>query len=671
MICKLSDLVGILPFYYNWIGEKKEVSFETKLKIISAIGFDIDESLSYWIEYFETYPWKKFLEPVYVVEKLSPIFFVYQKQGVNCRFEVEISPFEELGIKAEKLKLFFSLDKLRVVKQKKLNNQTYFKYSVSIPPLSIGYYKMHVYSDKFSAESLLIVIPEECYTAFENKTLVIHCNIWSLRGSEREGDFSHVKKIAEHVNLSGGFISINPLHLNDPEDILGISPYSAVSRQFKTPLYLSICPVNEENQRFFEYNKAWKEKIKCLSDLFSSTDQDKEFVEYKNSLCPALRQDLKYFAVFCFLREKFGKNWQSWDERLRNFDTVILDKIYNENQKDVVFYEYLQWLIEKDLQQIDNLCSDLGFGSVKSSFDVWSNQELYALTAEYGAPPDDFNPKGQKWGFPAIIPFKLKEKAYLPFIKILRANMKTKLLRIDHALGLFRAFWIPEGDTAQDGAYVKYPWKDLLGIVLLESHLNKTGVIGEDLGTTEEWMREELIKRKIQSWKVFYFEKDFSGFKKSDLYLKNSLCSITTHDLPTFVGYWKCKDIKLRKEFSIFDESQFKKALLERQRDKEEIIKLLKTEGLLYEEKFNIEEILLAIVKFLAKTQSRYLLLYLEDILFVEEQTNFPGTITEHPNWQRKLPLTVDEILKSPIFKKIFSILKETGRIFLWSFLLL
>jgi len=264
-------------------------------------------------------------------------------------------------------------------------------------------------------------------------------------------------------------------------------------------------------------------------------------------------------------------------------------------------------------------------------------------------------------GFPPLIPFRLREKAYMPFIKLLKANMKTKLLRIDHALGLFRAFWIPEGTTPYEGAYIKYHWKDLLGIITLESQINKTGVIGEDLGTAEEWMKEELIKRKICSWKVFYFEKGPYGYKPSSFYPEDALCSITTHDLPTLKGFWEGKDIQLRKQFSIFDEQQFENAFAERQQDKGKIITLLKEEGLL-EEEAPIDKLLVAIIKFLAKTQSKYLLLYPEDMLLMEEQTNFPGTVTEYPNWQRKLPLSFDEIMKLPIFKEITTILTEAGR---------
>ncbi len=678
LICRLSDLVGILPSYYNYKGERIDISLETKTGLISSMGFRLDkEILIKWINYFDSYPWKNSVEPVYVIEPGSTIH-IYLKENQHVDY-IEIVPFKDSGNESEPMFLHLNSEALHKDECRIFENGTYFKYNVSIPLLSIGYYKMCLFSKEFNKESLLIVVPENCFIPFQNKTWGLHCNLWSLRGDKREGDFSHLKYISKYVDGKGGFISINPLHLNDPNDLYGISPYSSISRQFKTPLYISRCPVREKDEKFFNYSNVWQDKMRALRTEFelfyknyiNEPQKVNNFIDYKNKLHPLIREDLKSFSIFCFLREELGKNWQNWEQKFRKPEKESIDRIYQENEKEVLFYQYLQWLIDEEIDSFKqyNLCMDIAFGSIKSSFDVWINQEIYALSSEHGAPPDDFNPNGQKWGFPPVIPFKLKDQAYIPFIKLLKCNMNSSLLRIDHALGLFRAFWIPEDSNPEQGAYVKYPWKDLLGIIALESQLNRTGVIGEDLGTAEEWMKNELIKRKICSWKVFYFEKDGSAYKSSHLYPVDALCSITTHDLPTLRGFWNARDIKLRKQFSIFNESQVEEALSERQRDKEKIINLLNNEGLIKElqnlpdnSKSEMEELLFAIIKFLANTQSRYFLMYPEDLLFMEEQANFPGTIMEYPNWQRKLPVTVDEIIKLPILKEVEAILKEAGR---------
>lgn len=677
LICKLSDLAGIIPSYINYRGEEIEVPLDTKAKILSAMGFSIDEeSLSYWIEYFENYPWKNFLEPVYVTDSYSSVIYIYLKNKDKKEISIEISPFTELGQEGKKLVFSFYPDSLTIAEQKILKDEVYCKYSIPLK-LPAGYYRMQIFSGRNKGESLLIVAPKECFSSFNGKTWGIHCHLWSLRGREREGDFSHLKEIAEYVSSRGGYVSIDPLHLNDPEDLMAISPYSALSRQFKTPLYISFCPVQERNPHIFDYPYVWCEKIKLLREEFEkfynkeylkNSEKASAFLSYKKNLPPVIQKDLKYFAVFCFLREKYGKEWYKW-ENFRIPDEKSLEMFYFQNEKEMLFYEYLQWLVNEEINELKSykLCLDLGFGSIKTSFDVWSNQQLYALSAEYGAPPDSFNPNGQKWGFPPWIPYKLKEQGYLPFIKILRSNMNASILRIDHALGVFRGFWIPEGCSPVEGAYVRHPWNDMLGIIALESQINKTEIIGEDLGTAEEWMRQELIKRKICSWRVFYFEKDLHGFKSPDFYPVNAVCSITTHDLPTLKGFWLGRDIELRKELSIFDEIQAEQAIKERQHDKDKIIEMLRCESL--QKNFQIssdffyEEILLNIIRLLSETPSRYLLLYLEDLLLLKEQTNLPGTTLQYPNWQRKLPLTVKEILNLPRLRKIEEILKEGDRI--------
>ncbi|MCX8034430.1 MAG: 4-alpha-glucanotransferase [Thermodesulfovibrio sp.] len=667
LINNLSDLVQILPYYYNYKGEKISIPLETKIEIISSMGIEItEESLIHWIEYFEQYQWKNLTEPVYVTGKPYQIF-IYSEKNTNNSLEIEILPYEEIGYVGQKIHLTIDLSNSSLVERKTLGNEVYFKYCLALPELPIGYYKLKVLLKNKESESLLIIVPHESFTCFHNKTWGFHINLWSIRGKNIEGDFSHLKDLAQYINNLGGFVSINPLHFNDPEDTYGISPYSAISRQFKTPLYLPDIEIEEKNKEFFEYYKIWTEKMEKLRKKFKAPDENSEiraFQEYKKNLPPLIREDLKCFAVFCFLREKIGKNWLTWEDRLKNPDKKTIDTIYLDNFREVLFYEYLQWLVDKELESLKNynLCLDLGFGSIKSSFDVWINKEIYALNAQHGAPPDEFNPKGQKWGFPPIIPFKLKENRYLPFIKIVRANMKGKLLRIDHALGLFRAFWITDGRLPTEGAYIGYPWQDLLGIICLESQLNKTAVIGEDLGTAEEWMSRELINRKISSWRVFYFEKEDSAYKEQSQYPEEALCSITTHDLPTFKGFWYGKDIELRKKFSIFDESMFNQALKEREKDKEKILNLLSKFELI-EDRENMENILFSIIRFLSGTKAKYLLLYPEDFLFIEEQTNLPGTTLEYPNWQRKLPITLEEFLNSPIIKKLETILKETGRI--------
>lgn len=655
LIDRVSDLVGILPNYYNNFGEKIEVKIDTKAQILSSMGIELsEESLLYWVDYFQNYNERNPVQPVYVLS--NPLVIKIPNRGTErVNLFLEISPFEELHTTGERILLEFTLD---------------LSSDLTLPELNPGYYRLKFEIKQDIKESFLIVVPPNAYQREGGKTWGFHVNLWSLRGLGVESTFAHLKLIGEYVKAMGGFLSLTPLHLNDPEDIYGVSPYTALSREFKTPIYLSKPEIEEKNSSFFEYEQIWREKIEKLRHSFTDFLEDEEkiddFRKYKESLCPLIREDLEYFAVFMFLRESFGKDWTMWERSLREPDWGKIREIHRSHHREILFYEYLQWLVDREIESLReiDLCFDLGFGSNSKSFDVWRHQEIYAKGAEYGAPPDSFNPKGQKWGYPPIIPHKLKEQGYIPFIKILRNNMKGSLLRVDHALGLFRAFWIPEGSTPKEGAYVRYPWQDLIGIICLESHINKTSIIGEDLGTAEEWFREELSKRKIASWKVFYFEKEGENFRDGSTYPENSLCSITTHDLPTFKGFWQGKDLELRRKLSIINQSDYERFFNERIKDRERIIELLEEKGYISRErdKGDLNGILLSLIKFLSNTNSKYLLIYLEDLLMIEEQTNLPGTTIEVPNWRRKLPVKLDEFLELPILREIKSVLIETGR---------
>jgi (1->4)-alpha-D-glucan 1-alpha-D-glucosylmutase len=232
------------------------------------------------------------------------------------------------------------------------------------------------------------------------------------------------------------------------------------------------------------------------------------------------------------------------------------------------------------------LYADLAVSVDRGGAEAWSNQALYALAASVGAPPDDFNLRGQDWGLPPLAPGRLRAAAYEPFIATLRANMRhTGALRIDHVMGLARLFWVPQAGEPSNGAYVHYPFEDLLGVVALESHRNRCMVIGEDLGTVPDEVRATLARAGILSYRVLFFERQNSGdFKPPAEYPADALVTAATHDLPTLAGYWAGRDLTLRQELGLFPaESVRQGQVLARAQDRARMLLALESEGLLPE----------------------------------------------------------------------------------------
>ncbi|NWF53004.1 MAG: 4-alpha-glucanotransferase, partial [Nitrospirae bacterium] len=316
------------------------------------------------------------------------------------------------------------------------------------------------------------------------------------------------------------------------------------------------------------------------------------------------------------------------------------------------------------------LYNDLAVGSISGGSDTWNYQDVFG-EADVGAPPDDFSPNGQNWGFPPLIPEKLKETGYEFFIQTIRKNMKyCGAIRIDHAPGLFRLFWIPYGMSPEEGAYIRYPSEDLLRIIALESVRNKTMVIAEDLGTVAENVRETLKKFRMLSYKLLYFERNYldPSFLPPEKYPEMSLCSVTTHDLPTIYGYWKYQDIKIKKKLGRYsNESLFKKHMEERKRDKKLIISALKSQGIIsidfLSEPKSISqmtfELCFAIYNYLAKTPCKLLLVSLDDIIGTLNQQNMPGTVDKYPNWLQKIPLIIEEMIKDKKFNTLSEMLRK------------
>lgn len=574
----------------------------------------------------------------------------------------------------------------------------------------------------------LIVAPPHCYLpeAFlqSRKVWGLAVQLYSLRSATNwgAGDFTDLRDIVEWAgrDLGASIVGVNPLHALKNSRPHHLSPYAPNSRLYLNELYIDLERLPEfhsspdarqarDSQEFQTALQAARKSDRVdydavslakrtmldwayrqfLRDNYTGTEPTLQPTTARAWLLERFIRDegeaLERYAIFQVLEDERrlvdpqAVVWQEWPKQYQSPTSPAVREFGRRHRKRVRFFQYIQWIATEQLKEVGSratsaqmavgLYRDLALGSDRSGAEGWIFQEALALAADCGAPPDAFAPQGQNWGFPPFNPLRLKAMAYRPYIQLLRKNLgQGGALRMDHVMALFRLFWVPRGLPASAGAYVHYPSGDLLAILALESMRANTVVIGEDLGTVPDWVREELARKRVLSYRVFYFERTSEGAMKAPAaYPEQSLAVVTTHDLPTLSGYWMGEDIHLRAGLGIYANEEAKKlALEERQRDKVRILTALKTEGLLpdglTEDPASAPsmtgDLCQAIHAYLGKSSSSVVLANVDDLIGEVAQMNLPGTVDSYPNWSRKLSLTLDELRHHQCISQVAGVMR-------------
>ena len=285
-------------------------------------------------------------------------------------------------------------------------------------------------------------------------------------------------------------------------------------------------------------DQVFKLKQAALERLFASFSGDPAFDQYGAEQGSQLRE----FATFCTLTEKLGGDWRSWPAEFRSPGASDVQRFADENAARVRYHQWLQWLLDDQLRRASAdlpLMYDLPIGVDPGGADAWAWQDVLAQGVSVGAPPDVYNTQGQDWGLPPFVPHKLRAAGYEPFVQTIRAALRhAGALRIDHVMGLFRLFWIPWGFGPKRGAFVRYRPDEMLAILALESHRAGAYVVGEDLGTVEDGVREQLLAHSVLSYRLLWFEDEPPAS-----YPRTAMVAATTHDLPTIAGLWSGTDL--------------------------------------------------------------------------------------------------------------------------------
>jgi 4-alpha-glucanotransferase len=511
----------------------------------------------------------------------------------------------------------------------------------------------------------LVVSPGRCWLP-EDRAWGWTVQLYATRGrgSWGIGDLADLRAVREMAAGQGaGFVLINPLHAVAPTPQQEASPYLPATRRFRNPAYLRVEEVPGADRvdvgsgtdlsdgELIDRDAIWARKREALRRVFDATGRDD----------PAFPdwwwhqgQKLQDWATWCALADVHGPDWHTWPEDLRDPRSDAVGRFVAEHERDVAFHAWLQWCLSLQLERATEgmtVIQDLPIGVAGGGADAWTWQGVLAQGATVGAPPDAFNANGQDWGSPPLVPWRLRAADYEPFVESIRATMAgAGGLRIDHVMGLFRLWWVPAGDPGSpsspaDGAYVRYPAEDLLDIVALESHRAQAVVVGEDLGTVEDGVREALTEHGILGYRLLWFEEDDpSGWPAE------AMAAVTTHDLPTVAGLWTGGDVEEQRELGTGSDEELergRKALLER------------LPGL--RRNARPETAVRRAHELLARAPSLLLSATLEDALGVQRRPNVPGT-TDRPNWSLPLPVPVEDLAGHPLLREVTRILADGVR---------
>lgn len=535
----------------------------------------------------------------------------------------------------------------------------------------------------------------------------IGCQLYALR-SERNwgiGDFEDLARLAEIAAVAGAdFVGVNPLHalfMAAPERA---SPFSPSSRQFLNPLYIAIdkasgfsgvedalVPPDEIHaSEFVDYRQVAALKVKALGVLFRifearAEDGDRESFE---RFVIERGQPLYLHALFETLSEAMvqqghGPSWHGWPEQFRHPQTDAVRAFAEEQRELVTFHTWLQWLADRQLGEAQaralraglrlGLYLDLAVGVAPDGSATWSDRDLVVPTARIGAPPDYFNSAGQDWGLAPLSPAGLVARSFEPYRESLDAVVShAGTLRIDHAMSLYRLFWIAEGFSAADGVYVRYPFHEMLRTLSAVSQSHRTMIIGEDLGVVPPGFREAMQKSEIQSYRVFFFERDEDYFYfPPENYPREALACVSIHDLHTLAGWWSGHDIDVRYQIGMLEEVDLGRVREFRAHQRRRALGLLAEKGLMPDEMGAVmrgaaeppktlpQNVAVGFHRLLARTPSRLFVVQAEDLTGALDQVNIPGTVAEHPNWRRKLAVDLEAIPSEPLFAAITAALRE------------
>ncbi|WPO97988.1 4-alpha-glucanotransferase [Pseudomonas sp. HR96] len=662
---KLADHAGLAVHWTDANGRPQQVSDDVLRKVLAGLGHpaDSDEAVAASLDQLQQLKQGHHLPPLLTVDYGKPLpLGQYFKPGTGCQVHLEDGATLDLH-----------LDDLG-----------------NLPGMiPVGYQDVRIDGQHFT----MAVAPARCYNVADAvdsdpaRAWGLSAQLYSLR-REGDGGFGDTQALESLVRAAGergaDAVAISPMHAMCSADNSRYSPYSPSSRLFLNSLYAAPGTILGERAVRLAIEAAglaetlhqlealplidWpaaasakQRLLRALYDAFIASEHplNNDFSSFRHHGGEALENHCRFEAIQA-LRAAAGESldWRQWPDELHDPRSMAVARFAREHSVEVGFYAFCQWLVDRSLTRAQaaaraagmriGLVADLAVGADGAGSQAWSFQDELLSALTVGAPPDILNRAGQGWGISAFSPEGLVRNGFRAFIEMLRANFAhAGGLRIDHVMGLQRLWVIPVGSPPNEGAYLHYPIDDMLRLLTLESHRHKAIVLGEDLGTVPDGLREKLAARHMLGMRVLLFEQSHTGhFRPVQEWPDDALATSTTHDLPTLNGWWRARDIDWNRKLELIDHDTEQQWRVTREHERRGLKHLLTQDAQNFKGQGDeVEQLIDASVRFLGHTPAPLVLLPLDDALGIEEQANLPGTIDSHPNWRRRYKTAVQTLL--------------------------
>lgn len=533
-----------------------------------------------------------------------------------------------------------------------------------------GYYPL-----KINGRALTLAVAPPSCPQVEGRIWGPAVQIPALRSAVPQ-PFGTFGELAEAVRLfaarGADTVAINPVHALFAGSGEGFSPYSPSSRLYLNtamgdPALVGLSPLMTAYPHLIDtlidWESALPHRLEQLRALFASLDSETRtrIARDNEPFGEGLRRQALYDALDCHLRAKHGRGWQNWPKRYHDPDGKTAALFAKENKHEVEFHLFAQWLARESLAVVQaqakasgmavGLLADLAVGVHTGGADSWSMRGELLQGLTIGAPPDPLGPRGQNWMLTGFSPKGLSRSGYAGWIATIRAALSTAgALRIDHAFGLARLWVVPEGEASSAGAYLSYPFENLVRLVALEAYLAGALIVAEDLGTMPGGFGPAITARGMLGMRVLWFERATDdGFIGASDYDAQAVAMTGTHDTPTVAGWWSEADLEWAEKLGRLPEDATpEEAALRRDWDRGLLWATLTHNAEPRPPADEPDTVVTAALEHIGRTPCSLAIAPLEDLLAEREQPNLPGTITEHPNWRRRLAAPLAEMLAEP-----------------------